>query len=1748
MITSYYESPSSSSSDDEDGANTNITNEGAVVMDIAPPTITDGTSYAQEADTTITPVMAASVLTTPFNKNDSSNVMDTTTNSPILKNVQSPPSISLKNDGGDVNNHRPTAPSSSTVRITSSMDDNDVAAVDLTHNNDNDPTITTIATTTAKLSIPLVTTTKTIKQEEESTNSIVKNDLVSLYLQSKCGNVHESSYQPISWRTRDTVYSLLSIRQRRLQALSSGVKTATAPTIKLTKFPVFVDLLFVDLTTDATKKQMAIRAFDASAISVLRAVQKQIQTPLHQPLTTNTTIDELPMLLQVMESLTTMKDNCYGRHTTKKRKVKEEGSSGSSTMTTTKKRKKTTAAAGSTSSDKGGTAKDGSSTLNCIPCSSTSGGGMFGGGGGGGTNVDARATVSRAILCAAVSYTFQQLTPKFPNDTEDIQVLNVPQNTHVVSQENTKQKPIINMGAVMMSAEIFAKRSMEQAKGAALRGEKRRKWRMECSKRELEDWQMEYGVERLDDTTAGSDDDWVDSVLRNSLRSCKNAYALDTNSDDNSVNVVTEGSDNDDDNDNDDDETKKNEHGTYYTSLEDDNKNDNEQEVVEYNYKPKTINQEWKEQCMPRLLDIMFSGPGHVVLCDYQWRTRADRIVQVLHEMAFPSTTTTTTTATTAQEIDATTTTQPEGDFRSSSNETTGGEDSNKEKNARCCHQNDPNYGPHLIITTAADLKSFMKLFAPLDYSFIGTGCGSSSNFIPITANNNDTINNGARFRLRALQYTGSNAKRRNLRIKHFTSTSLSGLPDGPYHAVVTTYESFIKDYTHFCQIPFQAVVLDDGMSWLGTAYYDPNGQIGKVFEMGVWSKSDHHAGLAGVGYDSWDFSLEVKADGSLVQSPTSSSTPSSQQKEISTSSSSSQGATTVEEEENNNDKKANLVGLTARHKILIASSLHSKYRDVTYPAPVPGLLSFLIPQFADVVREEWDRSRIHTCKESMDHVRKLLCRGVCIYTGSNNEALRDMYSVVLSAMLGTLDLKQFPPSARISIIDSGSDSGSDLDDTQTLSAFKKSRTDNATSPLIAQVPREISTDEMVSNGKIVQSRRSAASWLRSSSAIRYEIGGASLDYIVNALKARASSGYVCEEVVAASSITSSGAGGVVTGPAGYRTAVRCGRTFGSEQGLRQHIAALHAPPGTWLCRSCYIDCGTSQARTHHERSCGTNAAGTSGGVKENSTGGGIPTVGQGIGSVTTSKQMTGGHGKEGPKDKDKDGCFRVPSYRGVWVNPMGKHFVKINGVSLTEEQLNKPAGQESFGGSTILFKSADEAARAYDDTVRQRGEDKNTEMNFKEDGSRILYEDAAVNAAAGRGLEMLGGGASSVVPALSVINIKDLPKGVVPLLRDPKQTSRTGGNSKRYIYAYRGVCRQARKGHDRWQSQISFGGTNHYLGTFDSEWDAAAIYAWAHLILYGEEATKKAQKEGEEAVAAYEQEKKDIAEGKIVAPPPKPAKKRKAVSKGKPTASKGKSERKKEKASDRSAISKNASSTKEVLKPAVPKMAQKDLHGHGDNLPSDDNDSMRAASERIFAIRKKMWKNNTRSIEGICNSVCIPVDSSESAMPVGCAMLVGLSSSDCGWDIGTFVRYTQQFFDEFPDTFVPALRSEYGPDGLNFRFRTIVQGTSCFIGKAGKNLEQASTAFGLQGAELGGTIADIDCNIGGIDGSCNEIAACISYSSSISSFQFEACNDKDIVTLNGEQIKSTMGSFPLESEAICGVGSRVFMFVLPSI
>ena len=149
--------------------------------------------------------------------------------------------------------------------------------------------------------------------------------------------------------------------------------------------------------------------------------------------------------------------------------------------------------------------------------------------------------------------------------------------------------------------------------------------------------------------------------------------------------------------------------------------------------------------------------------------------------------------------------------------------------------------------------------------------------------------------------------------------------------------------------------------------------------------------------------------------------------------------------------------------------------------------------------------------------------------------------------------------------------------------------------------------------------------------------------------------------------------------------------------------------------------------------------------------------------------------------EKDADGCIRVSGYRGVWMNQENEFVVKV-----------KEIGLKGDDGQLLTFATAIEAAKKYDAVLKGDNPEGRVEYNFTVDGNRIVYDDKATGSASG-----LGGGGTSVVPALAVVNIKDLPADVKPLLRDPRQTSRTGGNSKRHVYAYRGVCRQARKGHD---------------------------------------------------------------------------------------------------------------------------------------------------------------------------------------------------------------------------------------------------------------------------------------------------------------------------------------------------------------
>ncbi|KAL3944614.1 MAG: hypothetical protein SGBAC_001326 [Bacillariaceae sp.] len=969
----------------------------------------------------------------------------------------------------------------------------------------------------------------------------------------------------------------------------------------------------------------------------------------------------------------------------------------------------------------------------------------------------------------------------------------------------------------------------------------------------------------------------------------------------------------------------------------------------------------------------------------------------------------------------------------------------------------DNNYGPHLIVTVEPDVDRFCQEFRPIN-----------SHLRLMSMVNVDS--------LRCLKYFGTPSQLRNLR-KQFPGAT--GLPEAPFHVIVTSYAQFLKDYLHFCQMPFEAVLMDDGVSWMAAAQGDPNSPVGKIWDEAIWSKNDHQMGLAGAIEKEWDFTLD-NFDETVI--------------------------------------KEAWVGLTARHRIATSSKLKVQQRASVDTLPVEGIVNFILPHFAEATREEWDRSRITNDDASMKHFRKLLTRATVVHDSTTDDL--DPYKLAIEALQGDL------PS-----VEKSDDPG---------------------------VPELIPDETFVSDGKVAFSRRSALQWLGSTdeSWLRYELGSVQFKHILDAMKASSSYGHICEEIVTASILTSTGSTGQVAGSMGYRPAVRCGRQFGSEQGLRQHHSALHAPPGTWLCRICSVDCVTSQARTHHERTCGQPN-----GALDNTNGLGAAASGQSgrggrlqgaTGTVGKKKATKAAQTNVPLKEKDADGSIRLPGYRGVWVNQAGKHFAKVDGTRIS--------GEDS---EVIYFDTADEAAKKHDEVIKAKKPKGNVEYNFKDDGNRIVYEDVSTTTTTG-----LGGGANSVVPALSVINIKDLPPEVKPLLRDPRQTSRTGGNSKRHVYAYRGVCRQARKGHDRWQSQISFMGVNHYLGTFDSEWDAAAIYAivtivplaWAHFILYGEEATKQAQKEGEEAAAAYEQEKKDIAEGKIPAAAPKVEKKKQGVKKkddgkveeeGLGASKKGRKRGRTAKDDVGGEKKRRTSTDKESLAPILAKGAGKAvvLAPRPQFAEIGDIELTSETASRLLAARQLRYcvsdANEPAPIE-MQYRPCAPVKS-DTPHPGG-AMLVGLSSVSFGWDAQEYVASCFNESDTNTDRALSALIAQYSDRGVNDSFRTIVQGTSTLIGCANERTQRMNDSLGLRSVPFGGAIGSIDCHIGGSAIGCSENAAYIRYCPTDSGdFQFCALSDTDLVTMNGRRITPKMGCFPLFNEDICTVGPRVFVVLLPT-
>lgn len=351
---------------------------------------------------------------------------------------------------------------------------------------------------------------------------------------------------------------------------------------------------------------------------------------------------------------------------------------------------------------------------------------------------------------------------------------------------------------------------------------------------------------------------------------------------------------------------------------------------------------------------------------------------------------------------------------------------------------------------------------------------------------------------------------------------------------------------------------------------------------------------------------------------------------------------------------------------------------------------------------------------------------------------------------------------------------------------------------------------------------------------------------------------------------------------------------------------------------------------------------------------------------------------------------------------------------------------------------------------------------------------------------------------------------------------------------------------------------------------------AWAHLILYGEEATRQAQKEGEEAAAAYEQEKKDIAAGIFPAAPPKPEKKAKVTSKKKTddkpsgNAKEAKKQSKNEDIFGKKIRGRPKKKADEPLPKPPPGKRSKTAGGKEDIAPIviqsvakatilapvpkfvklSDEELMREAAVRLVAARSVNYCVTEVSLPAPIHMdfrPCVPRKEELEDQMGGGALLVGIDPSLFGWNIDSIV--SKQYFgsDGERRNAIEALTEEFGEDGLNQHFQSLVQGSTAVIGCASSRMKRVYSSLGMGSPPMGGPIGPIDCNTGGNPKCCSETAACIRYvPTETGDFQLSALSS-DLITMNGQRITPEMGSFPLFNEDICTIGSRVFLFLLPS-
>lgn len=184
----------------------------------------------------------------------------------------------------------------------------------------------------------------------------------------------------------------------------------------------------------------------------------------------------------------------------------------------------------------------------------------------------------------------------------------------------------------------------------------------------------------------------------------------------------------------------------------------------------------------------------------------------------------------------------------------------------------------------------------------------------------------------------------------------------------------------------------------------------------------------------------------------------------------------------------------------------------------------------------------------------------------------------------------------------------------------------------------------------------------------------------------------------------------------------------------------------------------------------------------------------------------------------------------------------------------------------------------------------------------------------------------------------------------------------------------------------------------------------------------------------------------------------------------------------------------------------------------------------------------------------CIPLNAhAPLPAPRRCALLIGLRATDFSWQVMDFITSCQNMaIRNYLSVSSTELYGEFGMSGINVCFRTMILSSSCILGRASDESEaKYSSVHALNRlntnveSTMGMTVCDVDCDVNGPKRSCSPKAAEIMYMpSNESNFRLAACNDDDIVTINGQRIVARTGHFPLKNRDVCSVGARVFVFV----